>query len=180
MLKDGDGHIKLKIPLRGDVRDPSFGMEYILGLVIKKAVMNQAKDYLITNFVPYGQVVKVALAAGSFALKVRFDDLPYALAQTEPGPEQEEFIQQLLALMADKKDLHVKVCPVVTPAEISTENPVAEAEQEDYLRQLAKQRGDLFKTALVARSELKSSRLLVCSPRIDYKDSAQPRIELSI
>jgi hypothetical protein len=180
MLKDGDGHIKLKIPLRGDVRDPSFGMEYILGLVIKKAVMNQAKDYLITNFVPYAQVVKIAMAAGSYALKVRFEDLAYSPEQIEPGIAQEEFIAQLIRLMTDKKDLHVKICPVTTPLDIPQARELPEAEQDAFLRNLAQRRGDAFKAAVVARSELESARLLVCSPRVDEDKQAQTRIEFSI
>ena len=118
MLKDSKGNIELRIPVDGSLDDPSFGMEYIMGLVIQKAVMAQTKTYLMSTLVPYAQVVSVAMAAGSLALKVRFEDLSYEPGQVDAGPSQQVFIDQLSQLMKDKPEMQVKVCPVVTPEDL--------------------------------------------------------------
>lgn len=62
LLKDDQGNINLGVPLRGNVAEPSFGVERFLGLVLKKAAMSQAKNYLMTTFVPYASVVTVAIS----------------------------------------------------------------------------------------------------------------------
>lgn len=180
MLKDKKGNIELKIPVDGDIEDPSFGVRYLLGLVAKKAAMNQAKNYLMTTFVPYAQVVKVAMSAGSFALKVRFEDLPYSERQTDPEQSQLEFVTQLTQLMADKPALHVKVCPVVTGKELNTNKEQVTPEIQEQAFALGKQRAESFKSAVVASGLVESSRLLICQSKMDFGDKAVPSIKFSI
>lgn len=178
MLKDGDGNIELKVPINGDINDPSFGVQNVLGLVIKKIAMSQAKKQLLTMFVPYAQVVSVAISAGSYALKVRFEDLPYAAGQVEVEDAQQPFVQQMAALMQDKKDVQVRVCAVATALDLgaSFAEPMS-TEQRAQLLDLAQKRAQAFKATLVKSSEINSSRLLICSPSVDKKTTAVPRIE---
>jgi len=178
MLKDKKGTISLNIPVRGDVEDPNFGMEYLLALVIKKAVMNQTKSYLMTTFVPYAQVVNVAMAAGSFALKVRFEDLKYSPGQIEILPEQETFVSQLSTLMNDKPKLQVKICPVTSPSDIDLSEK-ANAEEQKRLIDISNQRAAKFKSAIV-KNGIESSRLFVCGTKIEAKEDKGPRLTFSI
>lgn len=178
MIKDKQGNIDLTIPIRGNVNDPNFGFEYILGLVIKKAVMRQAKNYLMTTFVPYSQVVSVAMTAGSFALKVRFEDLEYNGGQTEILEAQSVFVDQLSTMMKDKPKMQVKVCPISTPAD----KPNAETEEKNSSfdpAALANQRAEAFKSAVVANG-VDSSRLLICAPKVEQSTKKKPRISFSI
>lgn len=180
MLKDDDGNIELTIPVDGDVNDPSFGMHYIFGLIAKKAVMSQAQDYLITTFLPYAQVIKVGMMAGSYALKVRFDDLAYEPGQLEPQIEQETFIQQFQALMMEKPDLQVKVCGIATPADIGV--PATEQlpkAQQKQLLDFANKRAGSLKKHLVEQG-VDSSRLLLCVPTFELEPEAKPRVSLSV
>jgi hypothetical protein len=180
MLKDKQGNIELKIPVDGDIEDPNFGMRYLLGLVAKKAAMKQAKNYLITTFVPYAQVVKVAMSAGSFALKVRFEDLPYREGQTAPETDQMTFVSQLKQLMIDKPALQVKICPVVTGEEFGvTKDSITPSIQEQAVA-LGQQRAEDFKVAVVASSEVESARLLVCQTKLEFGEKSMPRIKFSI
>ncbi len=180
MLKDGDGNIKLKIPIDGNVNDPNFGVQYIVGLVVQKAVMSQAKNYLINTFVPYGQVLSVAMSAGSYALKVRFEPLIYAPTQVEPGPEQMAFIDQFVVLMQDKKDLQIQLCPIATPADLNL--PVGStlsSEQRQQLEALADSRADLFKRHVMEKG-IESARLLICGAEVKTGESAKPSLKLSV
>ena len=182
MLKDKEGNIKLKIPLSGDVNDPSFGVQYLVGLVVKKAVMQQTKKHLINTFVPYGQVLSIALAAGSYALKVRFEDLVYAPRQIELGAEQQTYLDSFVALMKDKRELQVKLCPIATLADLSTSTSAGDAldeQQREALRNLATQRAAHFKARAV-RDGIDSARMLLCNPVIDDRDNAQPSLMISL
>ncbi len=177
MLKDGKGNIKLTIPVNGDVHDPRFGVHHVVGLIVTKVVMSQAKKYLMNMFVPYAQVVSVAMSAGSYALKVRFADLSYAANQTEVSDAQQVFITQMTALMKDKEDLQVSVCPVATLAELpGIEGTEITAEQHEKLLQLAEKRAKNFKSVLVKEGGIESARLLLCSPSVDKKAGASARI----
>jgi len=128
MLRDKNDNITLEIPINGDVYDPSFGLKSIVGLVVKKVVMAKAKSYLINAFVPYAKVVKVALSAGSMALKVRFADLEYTPGQTQISETQSEFVEQIINLLTDKKNVIIRICPVATKADLVNYTEVITAE----------------------------------------------------
>ena len=178
MLRDGKGNIKLKIPLNGSLDDPKFGLRHVVGLVIKKVAMQQAKSHLMTTFVPYAKVVSLAITAGEQALKVRFEDLNYAPQQLEPGPEQEDFIKQFTLLMSEKEKLSLRVCPIATPEDIQlAPGSKLNEQQHQQLLSIAKQRGESFKSTVVERGGIASSRILLCSEKVDLDKKAQPRID---
>ncbi len=178
MLKDGDGNIELKIPVDGDINDPNFGLRHIVSLVVKKVAFAQAKQHMMTMFVPYAKVVSVAMIAGEEALKVRFEDLIYLPGQIEPDDSQMEFVNQFSLLMSEDESLVVNVCPIVTSNDIQFE-PTATltADQVEQLTSLADARGKAFKSLVIAKAGIESSRLLICSAKIDKKSEAKPRID---
>ncbi len=181
LLKDKNGNIKLKIPLSGNVNDPDFGVQHIIGLIVKKAVMMQAKNYLMATFVPYAKVVSVAMVAGSHTLKVRLEDLPYEIGAVEINESQKEYLQQFVALMQDDKKLTVHVCPRAIPAEYTptTEINATPEDTQQKLIDLAKTRGSNFKRAAVEQG-VESNRLLLCAPTVDKRKTAFPAIELKV
>ncbi len=182
MLKDKRGNIKLSVPMSGSVDDPSFGMSSFLVLVTKKAVMSQAKSYLMNTFVPYASVVSVAISAGEFALKLRFEDLIYSPGVTELEETQIAYAQQFIQLMKDKEKAQIKICGVATPAEVGLPNGVATSDEGSLvkLKTLAKSRSESFKRYVVETGGIESSRMLLCNPDIDFSEKSQPRIKLSI
>jgi hypothetical protein len=94
MLKDGDGNVELSLPITGDTSSPDFGLSGFLTLLVKQATILGARDYLVTTFIPYAQVVNIAVLAGEYALKVRINDLPYSAKETALQPDQQEFLKQ--------------------------------------------------------------------------------------
>ncbi|MBO1254434.1 DUF748 domain-containing protein [Alteromonas sp. 5E99-2] len=181
MLKDNDGNINLTIPVNGDVDDPSFGVQYIIGLVVKKAVMNQTKKHLINTFVPYGQILSIAYSAGTYALKVRFEDLVYEPKQTALNESQLTFVDQFVALMEKKPDIQVNVCPIASTSELDETigKETITKDQKQRLVEIAKERGDEFKRQ-VTEQGVDSARILLCSPEIDFSQKSLPRISLSV
>jgi len=182
MLKDGDGNVELKVPLSGSTKDPKFGVSSFITLITKKAVMSATKSYLIKTFVPYANVVSVAMTAGDFLLKVRFENLIYQTKQIQPQVEQEKYIQQFIALMNDKPKVNVKICAISVPADIGLMNgeSITKKSAVSKLNSLAEKREHAFKDYIIKHSKIDSARLLLCAPKIDSDKKAQPRIELSV
>ena len=182
MLKDGDGNVELNLPLTGDINDPSFGFSGLLTLLVKQATMAAAKDYLIMTFVPYAQVVKIAMSAGEYALKVRVEDLVYPVTQIDLQPEQQVFLDQFAALLKDKDDLEFKLCPISTPEDIGLPlgKKLDNAKQSEELHSLSMARVKTFKNYMINEHNIASSRLLICKARIDTSKDAKPRITFAI
>lgn len=182
MLKDSDGNVELSVPLSGDTSSPSFGFSGFLTLLVKQATMSAAKDYLLTTFVPYASVMKVAMAAGEYALKLRINDLNYAAKQVELNDEQLEFTRQMSVMLQDQADINVKLCAIATPADIDASSG-EEAHQQaniERLKSISQQRVDLFKAHMVEQLQVPSAKLLLCTPQIDTSENAVSRIEFVI
>lgn len=182
MLKDSDGNVELTLPLKGDTNSPSFGLSGLLTLLVKQATMSAAKDYLITTFVPYASVMKVAMAAGEFALKLRINDLVYPATAIELNAEQLEFSRQMAVMLADRENTNVKLCAVATASDIELADATQAHLPENIARlsKISQQRVDLFKSHLVDQLKVPSARLLFCKAQIDTSEGAKPRIKFVI
>lgn len=182
MLKDGKGNVNLGVPLNGSVDDPAFGMSSFIVLITKKAVMSQAKSYLMQTFVPYASVVSVAISAGKFALKVRFEDLAYRPTISTLETEQIKYAQQFSQLMQDKPKTQVKICGIASPADIGllVGEKIEDPKKIEALQEIARSRSDNFKRYAVEQGQIDSARMLLCSPQVDFGKDAQPRISISI
>lgn len=180
MLKDGNGDLVLDVPLSGKTSDPSFGISSFIALITKKAVMSATQDYLMTTFVPYANIVSVAMSAGEFILKIRFEDLPYQPKQIELNAEQDTYIGQFIALMKDEEDTRVKICAISTPADIGlpTEKKLTAAQIKE-LKTIGDKREQAFK-AKVIKDGIESGRVLLCTPQIDSSEGAISRMVISV
>ena len=182
MLKDGDGNVELDVPLSGSTSDPKFGLSSIVTLITKKAIYSATQDYLMTTFVPYASIVSLAITAGEFALKLRFDDLEYQEKQVEPDQKQSAYLQDFIALMQDKEDTRVTICAISTPADIDLKAGVSVTNKADIksLIDLGEEREHAFKDYLIEEGKIDSSRILFCKPQIDSDEGAIPRIVISV
>lgn len=181
MLKDGDGNVDLSVPFSGDLNNPSVGFSGFLSLIVKRATMSAAKDYLINTFVPYANVVNFALSASKHILKLRFNDLMFESKQTELTETQQETLTQLALVLEKHDSVAIKICPISTADDLSDVNErvtakAINANQVSVLLELAQQRADLVKNTLVESGKVTSKRLLFCSPTIDYDENASPRL----
>lgn len=182
MLKDGSGNVELDVPLSGSTADPQFGLSSIVTLITQKAVWMATQDYVLKTFVPYANIVSAAMAVGELALKLRFDDLPYKAKQIAIDEDQQAYLQAFIALMQDKKDTRINICAISTPADINLKSgsEVTDKEQIKQLKDIGEQREAMFKEYIIKQGNIASSRLLLCSPKIDSSENAQPRIALSV
>ncbi|TYK67116.1 DUF748 domain-containing protein [Colwellia echini] len=182
MLKDSDGNVELEVPLSGSTSDPQFGMSSIITLITQKAIMSATQDYLMTTFVPYANIVSIAITAGEFALKLRFDDLEYNAKQIEVGDNQSTYLTEFIALMHDKEDTRVTLCAVSTPADIDLPAGVSVTDKASIkkLIDIGEKREHALKDYLIEEGKLPSSRILLCKPKIDSSEGAIPHIAISV
>ena len=180
-LKDGDGNIEMEIPLSGNVNDPDFGLNGFIALIAQKAALSASESYLINTFVPYANVVSLTKMVGSYALKVRIDDLEYQTGQTEIKDIQEAFIGALVSLLNEKPDLQIKICAMAHSTDIVSHTPDLKNEKDILaLKTIANTRGQVFKDYLIEHAQIASARLLLCQAKIDADMDNKPRIEFEI
>ena len=182
MLKDRSGAVELDVPVSGSTSDPKFGLSSILTLITQKAIMSATQDYLLTTFVPYANIVSVAITAGEFALKLRFDDVDFQVKQVEPSSAQQQYMQEFIALMQDKEDTKVTICAISVPEDIGLPagKEITDAASIKRLKELGEKREHAFKDYVIKHGKIESSRLLLCAPKIDSSKGAKPRIALSV
>lgn len=182
MLKDSDGNVELDVPLSGSTSDPKFGLNSIVTLITKKAIMSATQNYLLTTFVPYANIVSIAITAGEYALKLRFDDLEYKVEQIKPDEQQAAYLKDFIALMKDKKDTRITLCAISTPEDIGLKAGFSVTDKADikHLIDIGEQREHAFKDHLIEQGQIESSRILFCKPQIDSDKGAIPRIAISV
>lgn len=177
MLKDSDGNVELDLPISGDTSSPSFGLSGFVTLIVKRATIAGAKDYLTMTFVPYASLVKIVMAADKHLLKVQISDLNYEPTIVEITEEQQEFLTTFSDLLKDKSDLQIKLCGVSTAEDIGKEKGAKlNKEEVEALMGISEQRGSNFKKYMVEEQNISSSRLLLCKPRIDNNVDSVPHV----
>ncbi len=180
ILKDSDNNIDLNIPLSGDINNPEFGWKDFLFLPVKKALYTASSTYLMQTFIPYANVISIAQLAGDQLLKIRVEPLIFNAEEDTLNDSQEAFLNQLTALMKDKKDSQLKACGVTSFVDLGFEKPPVSIDDEtkEQARNLAQKRADHLKDYLVNEG-ITSSRIFLCSPEIDLSKSSKPRVELN-
>lgn len=181
MLKDDDDNLELNIPMQGNLDNPSFGFGSFVNLITKKAIQSAATSYLLNAFVPYAELLNITISAGDFIMKTRFEDLIYQSEQTDISEGQHTYLNQFIALMKEKKSTSVKVCAVSTIDDLGSqrEELATEKDKAAYLMEISNKRMSAFKQYVVSKS-IESSRILLCSPKVDLSKESKPRIEISV
>jgi hypothetical protein len=185
LLMDDKGNLELSLPLSGDVSKPEFGVSSFIAIVTKKAVMSAAKNYLLDTFVPYANVLSVVMLAGDYMLTVSFEDLVYLPTATAIDENQAVFVTQFINLLKDKTETQIKVCAFATQADLpeqatKTQEPLSSDKYQQQLLDIALRRAESFKTWVVEKGGIQSSRLLLCKPRIDNSPKGKPRLEFEV
>jgi len=177
LLKDSDGNIEIELPITGDINDPSFGLSGFATLLVKRATMMAAKDYLMTTFVPYANVVTIAMAAGEHLLKVRLNDLPYKPKETTLTDSQLLFATELTQLIKDNDDLRITLCAIGVPEDTGLANgeKIEDKEKLSELLTISNLRSKQFKQHLVSNG-VASERIIQCAAEIDFSTDAKPRL----
>ncbi len=180
VLQDKQGNLSLDIPLSGNINSPGFGTRSFISLILKKAAMAKAKDYLVSTFLPYADVIKVASVAGSYALKVRIEPLVFDAGQSALVNEQYPFLEKLSQLLIKSKNKQLKICGSATAKDIQSHHSNLTASEIKQLNALSTARVKAVKQYLVEQAQIKSSRILLCTPSIAKDPTALPSIKFTM
>lgn len=157
LLRDGNGNIRLTIPVRGDLSNPDVGLGDITRQLSRLALQQGALYYLKQSLQPYSTMLSIASYAGDYLFAIRLDSLSFADHSSAITDEHQQHLQKLIGVMRDKKNLEVQACPFVNAAE-------AVALGENW-PQLARARGDNLKAAVAALDAQVAERISVCRPQ---------------
>jgi hypothetical protein len=180
MIKDGNGVIDVSVPMQGDLDNPQFGLGGFVAIILKQAMMEASKTFLMQSMVPYGGIASIAMAAGNEAFKLRFTPLPYSTGQTLPDEKQQVFLQQFAEVLKKNEQQIVRLCAITVPADLGAEFAKLTTLNELQTKQLIDlgyAREKALEKYLVEKG-VKSSQLLECKPKIDKEAGSQPRIDL--
>lgn len=171
-LTDDKGNLDIDIPLSGNLDDPNIGLTGIISLITTKAMKEGAKSYLMQTFVPYSNIVSVAMMAGGALFAINVDDLQYAGEQVTLDEEQKVFANQLAQILIDKPKLQITACPILGKADgVSADIKDLSDTKVSQLKVLGQERLHHFVDFLVDEKGIKSDRIVPCVTEFSAKKS---------
>ncbi|NMP31758.1 DUF748 domain-containing protein [Thalassotalea sp. M1531] len=178
-LTDKQGNIELTFPLSGNIEQPSLGISGLISIITTKALKEAAKNYVIQTFLPYANIISVAMLASDTLFEVTIEDLHYLSAQIELESAQLDYATQLAAVLKERENAQLVICPITTAEELKgiqvsegTENKKA----EHKLKLLGQQRLEKFTEHLIEKFAIENERIIHCDTRIDKSEEAQPKL----
>jgi len=198
-LRDKHNTIKLKIPITGDVNDPSFDPTDAIAQALAGGVSKGALSYLTLALQPYGALITAAKYAGEAVNRVHLNPVTFAPGQSELDATGTDYMAKIAQLMKDRPQLDIRVCGVASAKDLEIFAAQAAAKEkstkkdkqaapatpeavfEPQLRELALQRAAIVRDYLVETHGVSASRLVSCQPRVEAdQPEAKPRTDLLI
>lgn len=170
LLQDGDGVIKLNIPVNGTITDPDFDYSAVIQRAILKGIQTAALGY----FSPLGLAAKLGkelLLEPVFEL--RFQPMVFEPGNVRLSEQNRQHLREVANRLKDRPKVTITVCGVAVPADKEG------TPSEEELMKLAKRRGENVRDYLVEQG-IGSERLVQCAPDVDRSKDAQPRAEIGI
>ncbi len=197
LLRDSEGDIKLKIPLRGDLANPEVDVQDAINKALGKAVRKAALSYLKYTLQPYGSlitVVEVLGKAGEKLTALKLAPVEFAAGAVEPDATGQAYLAKVADMLKQRPEVTVKLCGIATPADqaalnaagqVDAPNPdAAGADSSDgessTLREIAESRSLAVKKLLVGEMGVKASQLFLCAPKVLDDDGEKPSVEMQV
>ncbi|NTS75772.1 DUF748 domain-containing protein [Catenovulum sp. SM1970] len=176
-LTNDQGNLEVDIPLSGNVNDPNFGLSGFISLITTKALTEGAKNYIVQTFVPYANVVSLAMLASDTLFEVSLNDLEYQIGQADLAQSQIEYADELGRLMNEKKQFQLSICPSVlfdkSQGEVSKK-------LKKQLNSLGEQRVDNFIDYLIEQYQIDDARLIPCKTKLRDSEKATAKLAFEI
>ena len=188
LLRDKDDTIRLKIPVKGPVDDPSININSI----INKAIFKTFKTAVISQLGPL-----MALSAldkvKSLSDAAKLKPATFLPLQAELAGEELAVLDNLASFLAKRERIKLNVCGVATATEVlpplattaesgeTVQSKPAELStaQTEQLLAIAKARGVYAKNYLIDKS-IDGKRLILCAAEIDNAADKKPRVDFSL
>lgn len=201
LLRDGDGNIRLALPITGQVNRPNLEFGSVIATALRNATFKAIKTAALGYFAPLGAAYVAPLGAAYLAGKligkamaVRFNPINFEAGQAELDADTRKYLEQVAEKISSRPEVNLLLCAKAVPADRralargaggkeapavgrhgSSSGEVADA----TLLSLAEKRAEAARSFLVSKG-IASKRLVVCAPEIDQKDETRPQVELGI
>ena len=178
-LTDRQGNLSVDIPLTGSIHDPSFGIDGFISILTTKAIQLGAQNYLIQTFLPYANIVTVAMLAGDTLFDINIAPLPYEAGQAKLLEPQLVYGQELAKVLKDKADLQLTICADVS-AQRAQEQSALTVRARTEKELLGKVRIDNFIAFLVDEHQIDAGRLIPCKVKVSSESSAVDNLNFEL
>ena len=179
VLRDGDDHIALSVPLDGHLDDPEIGLDQVISRALNKALQTGSTTFLKFALQPYGAIWTGVEMGLKMAGKIRLDPMPFPAGSAELGQVQLDYAAKLAQILSERPKLHLELCGEAGLEDFSqlaqetptggaaAESAIPSAEQRQRMLALAEERADALKRWLVSEKGVESKRLYPCKPTAD-------------
>ncbi|WP_323845545.1 DUF748 domain-containing protein [Microbulbifer magnicolonia] len=191
LLRDGNGDVRFRMPIRGDLYDPKFSFSYIFSDLLQKAIM----EALFSYFTPIGFYTLAKFAWGRFRA-VHFDPILFAPGSAELDADAREQLQEMLATLRERPDARPGICGISNPRDWHALYPGAtpglggsRRARESFYRHPPLMLFEEFERLALERSRqierylldagISAAELIPCAPDYNGRDFGQPRVEFS-
>ncbi|OQY17976.1 MAG: hypothetical protein B6I36_08030 [Desulfobacteraceae bacterium 4572_35.1] len=188
LLRDGDDNINIRLPVRGNLHDPSFKIGSILSL----AVRNALKNTVMLTLAPLGVIAKTGQLIG-LQKSLRFKRLTFYPATGNMTAEAEQYLNKVAQLVRKRPGLTLTLASTISAEDIAQLQKELlkqqQAEQQKplasltpptvpplLLQSLLEQRTKRVKKQLLAQ-QVASAQLLVAKPQLNIVDTP-PGVDL--
>lgn len=179
ILRDKNNDIMLSIPVTGDITNPDFNLNDVIGLALKKALTMTSVSVIKHLLQPYGAMVTIANLAkkgGEYLAEIKLDPIGFELGSADLGLQAIDYLKTIKNLLMEKEALRLTICGLSIPGDISGQT--VEVNKEVFMG-LADQRALAIQDFFVAQG-IPIERLFVCNPAIDTEEDATPTASLSL
>jgi len=191
MLRDRDNNIKLEFPVTGDINDPKLDISDAINQAMSKAIATASLAYLKFSLQPFGTLLAIADAASGIGSGVQLQPMIFDSSLSQLNPAAIEYKNKIVTILNERPQLRIKVCGIATTRDRNTLIAKQQAEQtnknqvlpqipDSVLLNLAQQRADNLKDALINQHQISADRLFSCLPKIDSEAGTEPRVEMGI
>jgi hypothetical protein len=120
VLKDSQNKIKLKVPITGNITDPTFNFTDAFNQALVKGMTKAAVSYLKYIFQPYGTmvtVVELGIMAGTKITALRLDPVFFDPGSETISEDALPYLERVAELLKTRPEIHLKVCGLATEAD---------------------------------------------------------------
>jgi hypothetical protein len=120
VLKDSKNKIKLKVPITGNITDPTFNFTDAFNQALVKGMTKAAVSYLKYIFQPYGTmmtVVELGIMAGTKITALRLDPVFFDPGSETISEDAHPYLERVGELLKTRPEILIKVCGLATEAD---------------------------------------------------------------
>lgn len=189
LLQDSGGSIKIRLAIKGDLRDPSYDYGNLFVLALRQSVKKAVISYyaplgftFLTGFVLPPGTMTVGGMIVDWITTMRLDPLYFEPGKTELTVEDRNQLAKVAAAMNTKPRLRLIVKSRAALAELASlwHRPAKmeelSEEQRDKLLAFARQRSRQIKEMLVNEG-VEAQRIYLAEPEIDAEEAGRPRAD---